>query len=266
MVRASFGRAINRLVGRLGYEIRRKCAASPPPPATGTYRACLSTLLTCRERLRIVQVGANDGAINDPLHGFVRSAADRIDILLVEPQEYLIPYLRQNYAFHPGAKIFNGAIGPAGHLDLHAVDQAFWPALKEIPYAHDWPDYRAPTGVTSAERDQVLRWLRTHLRNPEDAERAVMRFRVPCLDLPDLLRQMAFPDTIDVLQIDAEGFDDQVIYHSAIGRLQPRIIHFEAHALAPDRYDALCAHLAAEGYEVTRQGIDALGLRTKRLA
>lgn len=230
-------------------------------PKFSAYDVALQTILACRERVRIVQIGANDGSINDPIYKFVQFAKDRTDILLVEPQEDLIPYLRQNYMFHPNATIIQAAVGPPGTLELYAVEQAYWPALKPIGYAQGWPEYRAPTGVTSAERAHVHKWLEEHLKTPGDADKAIRSFHVPCMDIAGLLSEAEFKTEIDVIQIDAEGFDDTVIYNANLDILRPAVINFEVAHLSKDRLIALAKHLHEHGYQMNCDGMDALAIQ-----
>ena len=46
----------------------------------------------------MVQVGANDGLLNDPLHSFLMKHRDRTEVLLIEPQTHLLPVLSKNYS------------------------------------------------------------------------------------------------------------------------------------------------------------------------
>lgn len=249
----------------MGFKIWRKRFKSKKTKATeqqlSPYEAALQTLLACRGRVRIVQIGANDGSINDPVYNFVKFAKDRTDILLVEPQEDLIPYLRQNYAFHPNAKVIQAAVGPPGTLELYAVEQAYWPELKPIKYAVDWPDYRAPTGVTSAERAHVHKWLNENLKVPDDADKAIRSFQVPCMDVVGLVAETGFGTDVDVLQIDAEGFDDTVIYNANLDQIRPVIINFEIEHLSKERLTALSDYLYEHGFKMNFYDRDALATR-----
>src|SRR5690606_20184347 len=111
--------SIGRTLDRLGYQLSRKVPDGAENGGLTAYEVGLFTLVAALGEVRIVQVGANDGAINDPIYGFVRKFADRTNILLVEPQEYLLPYLEENYRFHRQKTIFNGAVGPSGVLKLY---------------------------------------------------------------------------------------------------------------------------------------------------
>lgn len=261
-LRALAGRLRRRIQGTHGARTRHPVLDLPPHPQKLT--GCLRHLLSSQDRLRIVQIGANDGRINDPLHALVATAPERIDILLVEPQPDLIPRLRASYAFHPAPGIFNGAVGQTGHLTLYTVRRECWPRLKTIDYAEDWPEYRAPTGVTSARRDHVLRWLRTHLADPRQAEESIERLEVPCVDLPTLLARTGFPGPPDLVQIDAEGCDDDVIYNCGLDRHAPRLVRFEAKHLPDARFARLARYLGDLGYVLWRDGMEALAIHGAR--
>lgn len=210
--------------------------------------------------VNIVQVGANDGVINDPLHGFLKAHPAATRVVLVEPQAALIPVLRRAYAFHPGAVIIQAAVGPVGTLLLHRVRPECWGDLV-VPYAAGWPEYRAPTGVTSARCDTVLAWVAQHYRGPLPVDDVVEAVEVEAVDLPMLLVRAGLFQRLDALVIDAEGYDDQVIAASDIAGLRPRLIQFEAVHLGAARLAAVTARLVAFGYRVERHGMDALAVR-----
>jgi len=65
-----------------------------------------------------------------------------------------------------------------------------------------------------------------------------------------LIARLSWTQDIDVLQIDAEGADDEVIYASDIERLRPRLINFERRHLSDQRQQTLAAFLAGQGYSI----------------
>ena len=62
-------KGITSFIERLGYEIRRKPSRRPEHELSH-FESCLLLLMGTQESVNIVQVGANDGSINDPLYGF----------------------------------------------------------------------------------------------------------------------------------------------------------------------------------------------------
>lgn len=225
-----------------------------------TFHQALDGLRSRLGTVNILQIGANDGVINDPLYEFVSAHPDRTRIILVEPQAGLIAPLTRAYAFHPEKRIFQGAIGGQDRLILYGVRPDCWSDL-EVPYAKDWPLYRAPTGIASARRDMVASWVERHYRGPLAADDVIERQEVESLDVPTLLQRVDLFSRLDVLVVDAEGWDDEVIYLSDIEGLRPALIYFEACHLDPPRLNALSYRLDRAGYEIRRMGDNALAER-----
>jgi Methyltransferase FkbM domain len=228
-----------------------------PETPVSPFHHALERLLARGGTINILQVGANDGVINDPLYGFVHAHPDATRIILVEPQAELIPVLSGTYAFHPGKVIFQGAIGPAQRMTLHQVRKACWPDLV-VPYAKDWPLYRAPSGVASGRRDMVLEWVGRHYKGPLPLDEVIEAVEVEVITTRSLLARVGLFERLDVLQIDAEGQDDLVIHASDIEGLRPRLIHFEVRHLGAERLGAVSAYLTGLGYLVERRGMNAL--------
>lgn len=226
------------------------------------FQNAFMSLLSCHEKLRVVQVGANDGRLNDPAYDLMKVFANRTEALLIEPQSILIPFLTENYSFHPHCQIYNGAIGPEGTLRLFSIDPSMWPRLK-APQDPLWPAYRAPSGVASTSRAIVHAWLVKNLPDRQLIDEAIQETTISSTPLLPLLKQMNFPTRIDVLQIDTEGFDDQVIYNCSIDITKPRIIHFESTHLGPEKHEALSASLTAANYVLSKQGHNSLAVLVK---
>lgn len=217
------------------------------------------TLLSSINKLRVVQVGANDGAVNDPIYKLVAQFPERFQLLFIEPQESVIPHLEANYAFHTEHTIFNGAIGPEGAIRLYTVASEFWGCV-DVPYANGWPEYRAPTGITSSSREHVHAWLYKFLTDKSRVDDAIREIVVPSAPLMSIMEKSGFQYPIDCLQVDAEGFDDAVIYNCNIEETAPRLINFEAVHIGETKYGELRNFLGNAGYKVWRYGDDALAI------
>ena len=213
--------------------------------------------------LHVVQVGANDGKHNDPIYPFMRTHAESTRILLIEPQDQLLPFLRSNYEWHPDALIVQCAIGSPNDFMLFGVREDCW-ADCVVPYAKpDWPAYRAPTGITSASREHVASWVARYYRGTRTIDDVVVE--IPCRSTPlaGVIEDTPFEEGIDLLQIDAESFDDEVIYHSNIPEVLPRMINFESASLTGHRATELSQFLGSEGYTLVPTGADTLAIRTR---
>ena len=209
----------------------------------------LQGYLAAKGRMNLVQVGANDGRINDPIHAFVMRNRALTRILLIEPQPEIIPFLRQNYAAHPDALVHQGAIGFEDSLRLFRVKPTLWAAY-DPPYMKDAPAYRVPSGFTSSSIEHVRRHAEGNFRIDAPLDDCIEALRVQCSGLHALISRLSWTQDIDVLQIDAEGADDEVIYASDTERLRPRVINFERRHLSDERQRKLEAFLSGQGYAI----------------
>ena len=249
-----------KILEKSGYKIIRLNSQLKANLET-SYQVSLMTLTAFKPKLKIVVVGANDGKINDPVYNFAHRYCDKTEIVLIEPQVELIPYLKENYRFHPSHHIFNCAIGPERELTLYSVKREYWKKIN-VKYGKDWPIYRVPTGITSSSKDYVKYWLSKALTDLEFLEDAILEFSVPCSSLENLLKKVDFlsENDIDVLQIDAEGEDDQVIFNSLTTHVRPKIIFFESKHLSKRRYSEVYTFLEGIGYELFRDASNTLAI------
>lgn len=202
------------------------------------------------DHLKVVVVGANDGKNNDPLYEYLATTQRKNTVVLIEPQQQLIPYLQENYRFHPSAHIVNAAIGQKGEMTLYGVKKEYWGKL-DVPYAKErgWPEYRAPTGIASGSKEHVANWLRQHLPDV-DANDAIEELAVASQGLKSALQSIGIEGPIDVLQIDTEGFDDEVIFNSKLEVTRPSVIFFEVSHMNEQAKEEVTRNLAKYGYEI----------------
>jgi FkbM family methyltransferase len=249
--------AINRWAEYFGYQIIQL-----DNTIEQNLEACMVALLAAKSQISIIQIGANDGRINDPIYRFVTKYKDSTSVILVEPQKELIPILQQNYSKHPSVAIINSAVGKPGEAYLFSVDEKFWGEI-EVPYAKNWPKYRAPTGVTSFSKEHVKAWLKKYTKKEsEKVENMIVKRLIEKHTLDDLLSQNNLQRQVDILQVDAEGHDDVVIYNSISEHISPLIINLEYTNLKNDRLSKCINWLGGKGYECFLSRFDMLCTRT----
>lgn len=220
----------------------------------------LEGYLAAKGRMNVVQVGANDGKINDPIFPFVMRNRAATRILLIEPQPEIVPFLTENYRDHPDAIIHAGAIGNAETLHLYRVKPALWDAYNP-PYMQDAPAYRVPSGFTSSSLAHVRRHAEGNFRIDAPIEECIEEISVPCTTLHALVSRLSWGLDVDLLQIDAEGADDEVIYAADTDRLRPRLINYERTHLGQVRQQKLEAFLAHQGYKILHwSGSDTMAI------
>lgn len=223
------------------------------------YSVALRMLITLKRKLNIVVIGANDGRINDPVYDFAKRMSRKTRVLLVEPNKSILPYLQENYSSHPSCHIANCAIGNDGTLALYTIGTDWWSHFQPA-YAKGWPPYRAATGITSANRAHVERALAREGLDPDDVIEII---EVPSKELKTLLTELNWLFPIDVLQIDAEGYDDSVIFASSLAHTRPKIIWFESGHIPQARMSSLLEYLSINHYRTYKFGVNSLSVSSQ---
>jgi FkbM family methyltransferase len=258
--RAMLAREYRRggLVGLMGAAARRArmVRGAAPKAERGPIQGVLEWLGT-REAFTIVQIGAYVGdSANDPLSPFLHAQSSRDGrslALLVEPVRPYFEELRRNYSGLRFVRFENVAVAEeTGVRDFYrlAVD----------PAEHGFPDWLSQLGSLRADR-------MTHLWDAHEREPAMRDFylahriveRVECVTFHALLERHGIGD-LDLLQMDAEGYDYEILRTLDFGRVRPRFVNYERELLGPE--EAACRALMREaGYVLFDSGKDTLAVR-----
>jgi FkbM family methyltransferase len=233
---------LHQVLARTPYEVRRRLPAITLEPLDlllANYRAR-------RKMSTIVQVGACDGTTNDPI--FHHVAQGSVRAILIEPNPLAFVRLQKSYAGLQNVTFIQAAVaGEDGEAYLYRVIE---------------------TGESKSEIDLSLQFsslyrehLETHGKKPHEIERIV----VPCRSLASLVTELGIT-TIDLLQIDAEGFDAEVVRMALKMRVRPSCINFEHRHLKRADRRTLFDLLNAYGYELDYDDWNMLALQKGSLA
>ncbi len=209
--------------------------------------------------LRFVQVGANDGVIDDPLHPFI----DRFDWtgVMVEPQpgvfaDRLEPLYRNN----DGVTVVNAAVGPeTGSLPLYVLS---------------FSDERWATGKATLDRSVLQRMIDSGMiadlardngvEPPADREDWIAAIDVPVITVDELLIRAGMDD-YDLVHVDTEGADGMIVRQFDFSRSSCRIVQFEHAHLSDEDFRATGRHLSAAGFILHVDKMDCLATRGIRI-
>jgi FkbM family methyltransferase len=235
------------------------------PPAFRTDRPLDTALSLLAEQpsFSIVQIGAyigNDDA--DPLYEFLcehldparaRSTGRNTKVVLVEPIREYFDLLCENYSIIPKIEFENVAIAEtAGVMDMYRLDVN--------PLEHGYPAWLAEMSSLKKERMEEL-WDK-HERNQElkqfYLEHRVVE-KVNCMTLQQLFDKHQIRQ-LDLLQVDAEGYDFEILKTLDFDRITPRFINYERVLLQEDE-PACREMLSAQGYALIDWGQDTLCIR-----
>ncbi len=239
-------RYIKKLFSLFGIRIS-KVRPSPPPPSY--LEALMKGCLLIKKTLNIVQIGANDGKVGDPLYSFLMNNKKFTKALLIEPQSEIIPFLEKNYNNHPKITIFNGAIGTSQNLTLFRIKPSLWEFF-DPPHLKSAPRYRVASGITSSNKEYIINAVEKYLQYNIPTKEALEKIEVRCKQLESLLLEVSFDGCVDVIQVDAEGSDDDVIYACNIEKIKPLIINYEYKHLNSIKDAKLEEYLQKNNYEV----------------
>lgn len=194
------------------------------------------------EDVFFIQVGSSDGAYLDPLHTFIQR--DRWSGILVEPVGYVFEQLIENYRGHENLVFENAAIcDHSGKRDFHYIRQN-----DELP--------RWCSQLGSFRRDVIL----THAGRIPDIESHLVKEPVECLTFDGLLNKHGV-EKVDLLHVDAEGYDYEILKQFELDRFCPGLVLYEHKHLG--EYDrAACESLFTQrGYEIIRKDQDTVALK-----
>jgi hypothetical protein len=125
----------------------------------------------------------------------------------------------------------------------------------------DAPAYRVPSGFASSSSQHVRRHAEENFRIDAPLEDCIDQISVPCTTSNALISRLSWAHDVDILQIDAEGADDEVIFASDTDRLKPRLTNYERSHLTEERRQRLEAFLIRQGYRILHwSGADTVAI------
>ncbi len=224
---------LRTFAARHGYYIRKMDCLTP-------LETALHFRLSQTRDFFFVQIGANDGLLCDQVYPFITRF--HVAGLAVEPLPDLFEKLQQTYRNYPRVKPVNVA--------LHRT------ATKATIYRADPADRSLPSGKAGAAS-----FDREHLLRFDIPDASIIPVEVPCVTLQQLLDRYQV-GSVDLLQIDTEGYDIEIIRMIDFNRIKPSIIRFE-HGLPDeivswDTLQSTLRDLYAQGYHFMLEPYDVI--------
>jgi len=198
-------------------------------------------LLASKKR-SFIQIGANDGVKNDPIYKHVKNS--KWEGVLVEPLPDFIEKLKENYKDCMGLQFENSGIS-----DVNGTLNFYF-----LPPECNEPDWFQQIGSFSKES------IEFNLNNfPEIIPRIVSK-KIPVLTLNDLFLKYKIL-SLDLLLIDAEGFEMRILQGLTASKVRPTYIFYEWGSMAADDNNKLKVFLANLSYKLYVAGPDMLAVR-----
>jgi FkbM family methyltransferase len=247
--------------------IRFNLSASNNPLFIGFYRnfynpkkGSLSDFLSQYSKSKpgnftVVQIGANDGITHDPIHKFIKR--DDWKGVLLEPQpDVFHEFLTKIYAKNKGITPLCAAIGEKdGTQPIYKVG---------------FSTMRWATGLASFSKEKIEQAFedgivasnckRFGIEIPADQSQWISQEEVQVIAPATLIKTYGLHH-IDLLQIDAEGYDLEVIRIFDIPKTRPQAIIFENVGLNAADYAACLQLLEEQNYQLKKFGPNTLALQ-----
>ena len=254
---------LKKTIRQYGYELRKtKTYTVDSVPITEldglTFRDFLECYFSALNRpdFFFVQVGAHNGISN--FYDVLRDYVIRFNLrgLLVEPQARVFPELQENYKEQSGLNFENAAVGHNdGCQQLYTIKKN----LDFLAYANQ---------AASFHLGHLRKILEKHLRH-EAAQDVVQRVKELGLSVDDCIEAETVQTytfesllnkhgvrSIDLLQIDTEGFDYEVIKMADLRKFMPTLINYEHEHLSDGDQLGCWRDLRALGYRLFTHGSD----------
>ncbi len=190
----------------------------------------------------IVQIGANDGKSDDPVHSII--AEGNWSGILVEPLPSLYQELTNTYESIPNIVPENCAIANEnGVATMYRVieDESLPKYVRQL---------------ASFDRNIILK------NKPviSNIEEFIETIEVPAMTINSLLKKHSLQH-VNLLQIDTEGFDYEVLKMAFQSGLLPDLINFEYVHLLPEQTVECGDVLASKGYSYLKVGRDMIAVQ-----
>ncbi|WP_209378845.1 FkbM family methyltransferase [Pararoseomonas baculiformis] len=189
-----------------------------------------------------IGIGANDGVTHDPIFPFIRDFGWRG--IMVEPIPEAFARLKDNYTRYPDVTLVEAAIGKADSVStIYSVDMSTANSMSMSLHS-------------SFSRDVLLQARRWH----PDLESKIVERQVPTISFETLLRSTK-GQPVDVLKIDAEGYDLEILRTIDLVALAPQLVLVEHANIPRSGKIEMAERLTAAGYRVGLTSLDMLGYK-----
>jgi FkbM family methyltransferase len=195
------------------------------------------------KQFSFIQIGAHDGTSNDPLRRLVTTLG--WTGVMVEPQPELFRRLVESYKGYRGLQFENAAVGDVnGTKTLYRIR----PDAVGVP---DWATQLASFDLKTLLHHET--WI-------PNIKQYLEEIPVPSVTIETLVSRHGLRE-IDLLQIDAEGYDAQIVGTIPLAKIRPRFISFEHRHLQRGEFDRCCETLVKHGYRLAVGDVDTYAAR-----
>lgn len=201
-------------------------------------------------KINLLQIGAYDGHLYDPIESILLSSTSNLQSYLLEPQIEPYQKLIEKYKNYKNIIPLNYAIHPS--------KDSFYLHRAEASSINDASSFLNGTGSFS------LKHVKKFVGNKK---LKLSKIRVKCISINKLMQKFKL-NKIDILIIDAEGFDYEILKSINFKKVKPQIIRFE-HGIRDSvmsyaKFTEICNILNKNRYQIITESYDATAFLINR--
>jgi len=206
-------------------------------------------------RFTVFQVGANDGITHDPIHKFIKR--DKWKGVLLEPQKYVFDnFLSRIYKNNDGIHTMNAALGPKdGPGEIYRI------GFTNSRWANGLSSFSKETLLEAFSSGYVKRQSdKENTIIPDNPDKWIVAEPIEILSPGTIINRCRI-SSIDLLMIDAEGYDVDIIKIFFNEGILPRVIVFEKGHLDDALVNECNALLKSNGYYYRNAGANTVAMQ-----
>jgi FkbM family methyltransferase len=214
-------------------------------PKQGSLAALLYEFSLNHSPVNFIQVGANDGYFHDPLFKFIRMF--KWHGVLLEPQPYVFEkFLKRLHKNTDGVIAVNAALSyEDGETNIYKI------AFSNSRWATGLTSFNKQALESAIASGHVARMAKRYGEKlPANENEFIAPVKIKTIS-PETLISTYGLKRIDWLQIDAEGFDFEIIKMMKIEKTEPRVIVYENSHLSEADQKNCIELLRKNNYSVT---------------
>lgn len=207
-----------------------------------------------KETINFIQIGANDGMVNDPIRDFI--TRKNWKGVLIEPLPNVFGLLKKNYRkkYHQFLTFLNMAVSSDTKEDFEiwTFDQKF---LDTLPFGKRLNLLRK----ASFNREHLLKFV-----SPEDAK-YIIKASVPSISLNELYREyfMKRYEKLHILVMDTEGHEKDILSKVDFSLIDPEVVILETDLYGPEEKNWIESLLINNNYEIISSGADTIARKCR---
>jgi FkbM family methyltransferase len=229
------------------FQIYYKYIYRPPKGSISYYLNKLSA----KRRIKFIQIGANDGFYDDPLYKYIRR--DKWEGILIEPQKVIFNRLVKNYRKMKNLYFENIAISTVKESrKLYKI------AFTDMDWASGLSSFNLEALKININAGYVERKAKENgIKLPENINEWVSTEIIECSTINEVIKKYNLKK-IDLLMIDAEGYDIEIIKNIDFNNIKPSNIIYEHTHFALAENLAIEEYLKNYGYQIIKDLSDTI--------